>query len=172
MSRIVESLYQKYNLNESKQKRNKKRKLNEDSSFQDLAFKKFKNACKKYNVEDPKIEFSNEGVMVYSPSFANFKYEDFDDFGEVAGIGYMEEAGDDYAFFDPELFESKQNKRRKRKLNESVDMYMDDIDAIINEWKSVKQCLLNNELDRAEKILIDLEDSGLLAEDILSEIYL
>ena len=119
MSRIVESLYQKYDLNESKQRRNSNRKLNEDSNFKDLALKKFKAACKKYNIEDPKVEFSDEGVAVYSPSFANFSYNDFHNFGKAAGIGYMEEADDDYALFDLDLGESKQNKDMKRKLNES-----------------------------------------------------
>lgn len=98
-----------------------------------------------------KAEVSNIGDLEIKDLKKISKYAD-----KLYGDTYEEEEE-----YYPEFFES---------LTEGLDSYMYDIDAVINEWQSVKQYLNNNEYEMAKKILIDLEDSGMLAEDILSEI--
>ena len=61
-------------------------------------------------------------------------------------------------------------KESKQKLNEGLDYYMNEIDIVIAEWKAVKRHISNNEYDKAKRVLEDLVDSGMLAEDILSKI--
>lgn len=154
MSRIVESLYEKYELEEDFWNPG-----GEFQEFQDM----YEVEPDKWNSwnQEQRDAFAEKMAKKYLKINPHPSDEFFDD---------LEDSNfhTEYKAFKKLLGESL--KESKQKLNEGLDYYMNEIDIVIAEWKAVKRHISNNEYDKAKRVLEDLVDSGMLAEDILSKI--